>query len=287
VRRTRRLRNRDHQVADGRFIGRWVLADLDDGHLDDRRLDDLVDSVALTRKRKRLPLGQPPFASSPTPYSNDPPSTVNRADIDRDVLVPAGQRKAAIRDRVLDVGAAGRSSDRVARSRNLASEETHTFDGKASRPVRFRPHSTLPAANTCPRSVAADVTSVSAPEGIRGPSNSSARFPAGFDPRSGGGELSLDEFTSTELKAIERTQLIFDSVYDLDVERATMVEQSEYAYKLSRVEVDTIDGHLCIYFQDEPVGTPAPADKGNGEGLYLLSIERGSICAELIYSALS
>lgn len=98
-----------------------------------------------------------------------------------------------------------------------------------------------------------------------------------------GGSGSLEGYSPPERRAIEQTQTILETVYDLKVEEVTEVDRNEFGNELTRVEVETADGHLCVYFQNAPVGVPAPEPPPGDDGLYLLSIKAGPICAELIY----
>lgn len=101
----------------------------------------------------------------------------------------------------------------------------------------------------------------------------------------GGGGLSLEGYSDIERRAIEQAQTVLETVYDLRVDEVTEVDRNEFGNELTRVEVETADGHLCVYFQNAPVGAPVPEPEPDEEGLYLLSIKAGPICSELIYDA--
>lgn len=103
----------------------------------------------------------------------------------------------------------------------------------------------------------------------------------------GGGEPSLEGFPAAERRAIEQAQVVLDSVYSLKVDEVTEVDRNEFGNELTRVEVETANGHLCLYFQNTPVGVLAPEVEPAEDGLYLLSIKAGPACAELLYDGSS
>lgn len=99
----------------------------------------------------------------------------------------------------------------------------------------------------------------------------------------GGGEPDLSGYSAGERRAIERAELILDTVYGLNVEKVTQVERDDLAVDvLWRVEVDTQDGHRCVYLSNMPSSGPPPSQP-NPNALYLVSIKGGPICAEGIY----